>query len=59
MLSPGGYHVMLFELVKPLKEGDVVPLTLTFEDSAGKKSTVEVKAAVKPLNAGGAQAPKP
>ena len=52
-LKPGGYHVMLMDLVKPLKEGDTVPLQLTFEDKAGKKSTVEVKAVVKPLTAMG------
>ena len=58
-LKPGGYHVMLMDLVKPLTEGDTVPLQLTFEDKAGKKSTVEVKAVVKPLTAGGtAAAPK-
>ena len=52
-LKPGGYHVMLMDLVKPLKEGDTVLLQLTFEDKAGKKQTVEVKAVVKPLTAGG------
>jgi hypothetical protein len=52
-LKPGGYHVMLMDLVKPLKDGDTVPLQLTFEDKAGKKQTVEVKAVVKPLAAGG------
>jgi len=57
-LKPGGYHVMLLDLVTPLKEGDTVPLQLTFEDKAGKKSTVEVKAAVKPLTTSGAPAPK-
>ena len=57
-LKPGGYHVMLFDLKRPMKEGDVVPLTLTFEDKAGKKSTVEVKAVVKAL-APGAPASKP
>ncbi len=51
--KPGGYHVMLMDLVKPLKEGDTVPLQLTFQDKAGKKQTVEVKAVVRPLNAGG------
>ena len=56
-LKPGGYHVMLMDLVKPLKEGDTVPLQLTFEDRAGRKSMVEVKAAVKSLT-GGAPAPK-
>jgi len=58
-LTPGGYHMMLFDLKGPLKAGDVVPLTLTFEDNAGRKSTVEVKAAVKSLSAGAAPAPKP
>jgi hypothetical protein len=57
-LKPGGYHVMLFDLQRPIKEGDVVPLTLTFEDKAGKKSTVAVKATVKAL-APGAPASKP
>ena len=51
-LKPGGYHVMLMDLVKPLKDGDFVPLHLTFEDKAGKKQTVDVKALVKPLAAG-------
>ena len=50
-LKPGGYHVMLMDLVKPLKDGDTVPLQLTFEDKAGKKQTVDVKAVVKPLAA--------
>ena len=57
-LKPGGYHVMLMDLVKPLQEGDTVPLQLTFEDKAGKKSTVEVKAQVKALTTSGAPAQK-
>lgn len=48
-LAPGGYHVMLMGIAKPLKEGDTVPLTLTFEDKGGKKTNVEVKAPVKAL----------
>jgi copper(I)-binding protein len=48
-LKPGGYHVMLMDLARPLKEGDVVPLTLTFVDKAGVKQTVEVKAGVRAL----------
>ncbi|MFO1312351.1 MAG: copper chaperone PCu(A)C [Burkholderiales bacterium] len=51
-LSPGGYHVMLMDLVQPLKEGDKVPLTLTFADKAGKKTTQEVTAVVRPLAGG-------
>ncbi|HEX7558323.1 MAG TPA: copper chaperone PCu(A)C [Usitatibacter sp.] len=48
-LKPGGYHVMLLGVVKPLGEGDSVPLTLTLEDPSGKRSTLELKAAVRPL----------
>ncbi len=51
-LKPGGYHVMLMDLVAPLKEGETVPLQLTFEDKAGKKQTLDVKAQVKALTAG-------
>jgi hypothetical protein len=53
-LKPGGYHVMLMDLVKPLKDGEIVPMQLTFEDKSGKRQTVEVKAAVRPLAASGA-----
>ena len=51
-LKPGGYHVMLLDLIAPLKEGESVPLKLTFEDKAGKKETLDVKAVVRPLSAG-------
>lgn len=47
-LKPGAHHVMLMGLSRPLKAGDTVPLTLTIEEK-GKRSTVEVKAAVRPL----------
>lgn len=39
-MRPGGYHIMLIGLNKPLKEGEKFPLTLVFE-KAGKK-TVDV-----------------
>jgi hypothetical protein len=52
-LKPGGYHVMLMDLVQPLKDGETVPVTLTFEDKAGRKQVVEVKAQVKAPAAGG------
>jgi copper(I)-binding protein len=48
-LAPGGYHVMLMDLVQPLKEGDKVPLTLTFADKSGKKTTQDVSATVRAL----------
>lgn len=50
-LKPGSYHVMLIDLKAPLKEGDVVPLTLVLQGKDGKKDTVEVKAPVRALNA--------
>ena len=34
-LAPGGFHLMLFDLKNPLKQGDKVPVTLEFE-KAGK-----------------------
>ncbi len=42
-LRPGGLHLMLFELKKPLKEGDTVTLTLTTDSGA----TVQASAAVR------------
>ena len=51
-LRPGGFHVMLIDLVKPLEKGATVPITLTFEGSNGKRETVTVKAEVRELAAG-------
>jgi hypothetical protein len=34
-LAPGGYHLMMFDLKGPLKQGDKLPVTLEFE-KAGK-----------------------
>ena len=34
-LAPGGYHLMLLDIKRPLKRGDKVPITLEFE-KAGK-----------------------
>jgi copper(I)-binding protein len=56
-LKPGGFHVMLIGLVKPLEPGTSVPITLTFEGRDGKRETVQVKAEVRPLNAGGSKSP--
>ena len=41
VLQPGGLHVMLIELKSQMKEGDVVPITFTFEDGSSK--TVDAK----------------
>ncbi len=48
-LKPGGYHVMLMDLKEQMKEGATVPVTLVIEGKDKKRSTVEVKAPVKPL----------
>jgi copper(I)-binding protein len=42
-LEPGGLHIMLMNLAKPIVAGEVIPLTLVVE-SGGKKQTLEVKA---------------
>ena len=46
-LRPGGYHVMLEDLKQPLKQGEQVPVLLTFE----KAGTVEIKVKVEPMGA--------
>ncbi len=48
-LKPGGYHVMLIDLVKPLSKGDSVPITLEFKGEDGKVVKQDVKAEVREL----------
>jgi copper(I)-binding protein len=48
-LASGGYHVMLFDLQRQLKEGEQVPLTLVVQDAAGKRENVALTVPVKPL----------
>ena len=43
MFKPGGYHVMLFGLTEPLKEGGSIELELTFEKAGSMKLQVPVK----------------
>lgn len=42
VLKPGGLHIMLIDLKAPLKEGDVVPITLGFDDGSSKKIEARV-----------------
>ncbi|WP_313296172.1 copper chaperone PCu(A)C [Diaphorobacter sp.] len=49
-LKPGGLHIMLMDLKSQVKAGDVVPLTLTVEDKAGKRETIQIQAEVRALN---------
>ena len=48
--KPGGHHVMLMGLARPLAAGESVPLTFTIEDARGKRTRLEVKAEVRPLD---------
>ena len=43
-LKPGSYHVMLMGLKRPIKAGEIVPLTLTVEGEDKQRDTVEIKA---------------
>jgi len=51
-LKSGSYHLMLMDLAKPLGTGQTVPITFTVEGPGGKRSTVEVRAEVRPLTHG-------
>jgi copper(I)-binding protein len=43
MLMPGGYHIMLLDLVAPLEVGQTFDVTLTFANAGTKVVTVEVR----------------
>lgn len=48
--KPGSYHLMLMGLKKPLKAGEMVPLTLVFESADGKqRQQLDVQAEVRTL----------
>ena len=42
-LKPGSYHVMLIDLKAPLKEGEAVPLTLSFDDGSTQRVDAPVR----------------
>lgn len=42
-LKPGGYHLMLMQLKKPLKVGERVPLTLRFKAAGGQSRTLSIR----------------
>ncbi len=42
-LAPGGYHLMMFDLKRPLKQGDKVPVTLEFEKAGKVKLLFDVQ----------------
>jgi len=52
-LKPGGAHLMLVDIKRPLKEGDKVPLVLRFQKAGEVKVDLEVKALGAPAGHGG------
>ncbi|MEO3692590.1 copper chaperone PCu(A)C [Roseateles paludis] len=50
-LKPGGFHLMFMDLKQPLKAGDTVPVTLTLENAAKQRETLELKVPVRQLQA--------
>jgi copper(I)-binding protein len=51
-LSPGGFHLMLFDLKQPMKAGEIVPIKLTIETENKKPQVIEVKAQVRDMQGG-------
>jgi len=54
-LKPGGYHLMLIDLAKPLAKGDKVVLSLKIEQRGKPPQEVKVEAEVRDLAAAGMQ----
>ena len=50
-LKSGSYYVMLMDLKAPLAADSTVPVTLTFQDAKGNKTTQEMKLPVKSMAA--------
>jgi copper(I)-binding protein len=51
-LEPGGYHLMLMNIAKPLRPGETVPITLVIEGPGKKRTEVEINAEVRDLMGG-------
>jgi len=48
-MRPGGVHIMLMDIARPLKDGDIVTVTLDFENA----ENLTVEAEVAPIGAAG------
>jgi copper(I)-binding protein len=46
-LAPGGFHLMMFDLKKPVAAGENVEFTLHFKDAAGNSSSQKITLPVK------------
>jgi len=49
-LKPGAHHLMLFDLRRPVREGETVSLELVIERKDGRRETIRVDAPVRPLH---------
>ncbi|MBV8927397.1 MAG: copper chaperone PCu(A)C, partial [Bradyrhizobium sp.] len=52
-LGPGGFHLMMMDLKKPLKQGDKMPVTLEFEKAGKVAVTLDVEGVGAPGPAAG------
>lgn len=52
-LKPGGIHVMMMKVKKPINKGDKVPLTLTFEGAGSKPVVVTLDAIARESSSSG------
>ncbi len=43
VVAPGGYHIMLMGLKQPLKDGDIVPVTLLFQKAGAVTANATVQ----------------
>lgn len=50
-LKPGSYHIMLIEIAPALKEGDAIPIKLTFDDGSQIDVSAPVRKILAPLAA--------
>jgi copper(I)-binding protein len=50
-LAPGGTHVMLVDLKRPLKSGDTVPLVLSVQSAGTSLTTLKIEAEVRAAGA--------
>jgi copper(I)-binding protein len=48
-LASGGYHIMLMDLKRQLKDGDTVPVTLVVQGKDKKRANVTLTVPVKPI----------
>jgi copper(I)-binding protein len=59
LASGGSYHIMLLDLQRQLKDGEQVPVSLSFVGEDGKRENVTVTVPVKPLTYQPAQGAQP